>query len=470
MIQNFGRNLAFDPKVFVAPETESEVLKLLAAHKGQQIRVIGRLHSWSEVVGGDAVVLDLQHLNTVVTQRRPDGVWATVGAGCQIKRLLAELERQANVTLPTLGLIAEQSIAGAISTATHGSGKHSLSHEIAEVRVATYDSATGEPVIRTISSGPELQAARCSLGCLGVILSVGFWCRSQYQVEEHFRHYARLDDVLAAEDQYPMQQFYLVPWAWDYFAQHRREVHSPRSWLATLYRLYWFVVMDLGLHLIVQMLAKFWTNRRVIHFFFRWILSWTVIRNWKVVDKSQVMLIMKHELVRHLEIEVFVKQSQLAAGLSFATQLLRHFDGERDSFSATTRQRLIEVGLWNSLAAASGRYTHHYPICIRKVLPDDTLISMSSGSDEPYYALSFISYARPAERQGFFEFARTLTETMACLFGARPHWGKWCPLNAQQAESLYPGLTDFRNICRRFDTSGVFANSWLTRLLFSKQG
>lgn len=128
VIQNFGRNVSFAPEVFAAPKSESEVLQILAQHRGSQIRVIGRLHAWSEAARGDEVVLDLRHLNSVVTERRPDGVWATVGAGCQIKKLLADLERQANVTMPSLGLITEQAIAGAIATGTHGSGKNSLSH------------------------------------------------------------------------------------------------------------------------------------------------------------------------------------------------------------------------------------------------------------------------------------------------------------------------------------------------------
>ena len=72
--------------------------------------------------------------------------------------VLAELERQANVTLPSLGLITEQTIAGAISTGTHGSGKASMSHYIEEIRLATYDKRTGEPVVKTIADGDELRA------------------------------------------------------------------------------------------------------------------------------------------------------------------------------------------------------------------------------------------------------------------------------------------------------------------------
>ena len=466
-VVNFGRNVSFQPQVMATPHSEEEVLQILKQYVGRRIRVIGRLHSWSEAPRGDDVVLDLRHLNGVKTEQRDGRVWATIGAGCQVKRVLAELERQADVTLPSIGLITEQAIAGAISTGTHGSGKSSLSHYIAEVRVATYDAATGEPVIRMISDGPELRAARCSLGCLGVIVSVGLWTRPQYCIEEHFQRHATLDDVLAAEHEDPLQQFYFMPWSWDFNAHHRREVTQPRSWLAPLYRLYCLLTFDLGLHLVIKVVAKWLKSRRGIRFFFRRILPWTVIRNWKVIDKSQAMLVMEHELFRHIEIEVFVKRLQLSAAIAFVQELLRHFDGEPDALSPATQERLQSFGLLEALAPCAGSYTHHYVICVRRVLPDDTLISMASDNDEDCYALSFISYASPSDREGFFQFAKHLVRTTAALFQARPHWGKHCPIDSETVAALYPNLAEFQSICSSFDPTGRFRNEWVSRLLFS---
>jgi hypothetical protein len=102
-------------------------------------------------------------------------------------------------------------------------------------------------------------------------------------------------------------------------------------------------------------------------------------------------------------------------------------------------------------------------------LPDDTLISMSSGHNEASYAISLISYARPDERDGFFRFAEVLTAVLVRQFDARPHWGKHCPLTADQAERLYPRLGDFRAICCRLDAQGVFRNPWTAQVLFGEQ-
>ena len=55
---------------------------------------------------------------------------------------------------------------------------------------------------------------------------------------------------------------------------------------------------------------------------------------------------------------------------------------------------------------------------------------------------------------------------MSQRFGARPHWGKYCPLSAAEAERLYPRLGKFREICRRYDPRGQFRNDWTAETLF----
>ena len=458
-VTNFGRNLSFRPAAVYAPRSEAEVLDLLRAHRGRRIRAVGRLHSWSAATVADDVMLDLRHLNDV--RIHPDGQSVEVGAGCQVKRLVAELGRS-GWTVPTLGLIDEQTVAGATATGTHGSGRHSLSHYVQAVRLAGYDA--GEPVIREITSGADLRAARCSLGALGVVTAVRLPIRRQYFIEEHFHRYGRLQDVLEAEAKYPLQQFFLLPWRWEFFAQHRREAPGPPSRSALLYRLFWAVGMDVGLHLIIRGLARSlssgWTR-----VFFRHLLPWLVPMGWVVVDRSDRQLTMEHELFRHIEIEIFVTRPRLTEAVPFVIWLLRHLGGEVVDPPPTVRGRL--GSRWPALEALRGCHHHHYPICVRKVLPDDALISMAAG-DEPTYAMSFISYARPAGRDGFFRFARALAETTANLFDARPHWGKVCPLPPAELGRLYPGLSEFAAVRRRLDPTGVFCGEWVREVMVGR--
>lgn len=469
---NFGRNVVITPTTKYTPRTEEEVLEILNRHRGQQIRCVGRLHSWSRVLEADAVLLDLRELNEVRTDVPEDGPVVHVGAGCQVKRLLSELERQRGWTLPSVGFITEQSIGGAISTGTHGSGRHSLSHYVVQVRIACYDPETGEPVIQTVSGGDELLAARCSLGCLGSIVSVTMQCRPQYQVEESFREFRHISDVLDAKDQFPLQQFYLVPWRWTYFAQHRRETDARSSRTLFLYLWYRFLVFDIAMHLLVltavRLLRISWVTRAL----FRRIIPACVIQKWSVVGPSTQQLVMKHELFRHVEIELFVQRSQLSDAIQFLKDTLI-LAGQTDAALTTEFQTQVErVQCIEQIPALRGSYCHHYPICVRMILPDETLISMASSigfesplKDECWYSITLTNYHRGAARKPFDHLATFLAVSMSRLFAARPHWGKICPLHPTELLRLYPSFGAFQKLCARLDAAGAFRNDWTADLL-----
>ncbi len=461
-ITNFGANISFTPRSVYRPKSESEVLDILRAHKRERIRVVGRLHAWSPLVESTEVIISLENLKSVQVAERDGQCIAVVGAGCQIKRMLGEL-RKSGWTSPALGLISEQTIAGAMATATHGSGRQALCHFAKAIRVAHFDSETGEPVISEVRMGDELRALQCSLGMLGVILSVEIHPRAEYFIEEWLTIEPSLEQVMAAETTAPLQQFYYLPWNERFLVQHRFESKARRSWLAPLYRLYWYLVIDVGLHLVILMFSRWLKSRRGIKWFFRWLAPCTLVRNWHVVDRSSDMLIMEHELFRHLEIELFVRRPNLQAALDFTRAMIRHFGGE-ESLPQSWRDQL-PPDLSHRLPEFLGSYTHHYPVCVRRVLPDQSMLSMTSGGDEDYYAISFITYCAPNSRQAFFELAHALSEAMDKMFEARCHWGKYCPLDADRIRGNYPELQSFLRIARAFDAKGQFTNSWLAGIM-----
>jgi FAD/FMN-containing dehydrogenase len=465
---NFGGNQWFQPNSVYRPRDEAELLEMMDRCRGRAIRVIGRLHSWSEAAVGEDVVFDLRGMSDVSCVQRGGRTWVTAGSGCQIKTLQRVLGG-AGLSLPSLGLINEQSIAGAISTGTHGSVQESMSNFIDEVRVAAYDSS-GAAVICMISGGDALRAARCSLGATGIIVGVGFWARPNYRVEECFRRYTELKEVLASEDAYPLQQFFLMPWWWQYFAQHRRETNEPRSATAWLYRLYVFLQFDLGLHLLTRFVVRILRSGSAAKLCLKWMTPWMVIQNWRIADDANRQLVMQHELFQHIECEMFVVRSRLKESLELLVRIIKYFDGDRGALDGSLRDTLRQLGILEYVDANCGTFTHHYPICIRRVLPDDTLISMSSGKTEPSYAISLISYERRGDRAGFMAFSRVVCRLMAHLYGARPHWGKVCPISAEEAIALYPELGKFHEVCREADAGGVFRTGWVGRVLFGVEG
>lgn len=480
--QNFGRNVQIAPRSYFRPRTEAEVLATLNENIGKAVRCMGRLHSWSQILDSPDILLDLRYIDWVRPSDAP-AMSVNVGAGCQIKRLLAELEDKTEWTLPSVGFITEQTIAGAISTGTHGSGRHSLSHYVTGVRVARYDRQTGKAVVVDITEGDELRAARCSLGCLGVILSVTIQCRPKYHVEEHFREYNHLGDVLSAEHEYPLQQFYLVPWRWSIVAQHRRESESVPSKSFLLYQWYRYLVLDIAMHLLILLVVRVLRFQSLVKAVFRWIAPACVIRNWRVTGPASSQLVMEHELFRHVEIELFVQRHQLSTALLFLKNVLVASSGQVDSSDREFRNQVAKANGTEQLLNLRGGYCHHYPICVRKILPDDTLISMASNasvaaaagaetddrtglsSDEAWYSITLTNYDRGERRKRFEELASFLGTSMAYLFDARPHWGKLCELPTTKLRSLYPAFDSFRRVCDHIDKDGVFRNPWTIRLL-----
>ena len=269
LIQNFGQNVSFRPATFSEPRSEEEVLELLDHNRDRSIRVVASRHGWSDGIKTVGLSIDLRHLDHVRINEAAQTV--TVGAGCKIKHLLRQL-KPCGLTLPSVGLIDEQTVAGATANATHGSGKHSLSHYVRSVRVAHFHGRTGEAPITKLDSGKELQTARCSLGLLGVVVEIEFEVRSEYRIQEHVLHHDSLASVLAAESEFPLQQFYLMPWSWEYYGQHRVETSDPKSSSANLYRAYWHWGIDWGLHLILFVLVKLLRIKVFVSGFFRFLL------------------------------------------------------------------------------------------------------------------------------------------------------------------------------------------------------
>jgi FAD/FMN-containing dehydrogenase len=421
LIRNFGRNVEFTPAHVYAPRNDDEVLEILRRHRGEKIRCRGGLHSWSRILETGGVLLDLKHYQNInVAQRQPEPR-VRIDAGCTIGRVLEELERH-GLTLPTVGAIKKQTIAGAISTGTHGSGKQSLSHFVQEVRLASYD-ATGNPVIARVRSGGDLRAARCALGGLGVILDVVISARETYRVRERFEKARSKEEALAGRAKWKLQQFFLVPWKWRYYVYRRKVTRLPRrAFCAALMRLWLLLSIDVVQHAVLKWVVL---PLGAVRFFLRW----TPILGHHRIDESHHVLTLRHDLFRHVEMEVFVPEPEL-----------------RDAIDAI--RAMVEK------AAERGEWTHHYPIFFRYIEPEDTLLSMASGG-ETWVSISFFTYVLPLD-DAFRDFAKAVAEYLVAKHHARLHWGKYFPLPFPQGD---PRVVEFEKVRARYDPAGAFWNT-----------
>ena len=281
--------------------------------------------------------------------------------------------------------------------------------------------STGEPRIDEIDGGPELAAVRCGLGCLGIVTAVRIPIRRTYFVEEHFRQY----NTLYPQGRWTKSRFFPSSSSTSFRGGGISMRRTPAR----------------GLHLVVIALAR-WLPASWTRCFYRWIMPQFVPQGWKVIDRSDRQLSMRHQLFRHIETEIFVASSKLDAALEFVTLLLKHAAGEQVFLNEGLRQRLADAGVLPMWEGASGCYVQHYPICIRRILPDDTLISMACGT-EPMYAISVISYVAPSQRLGFFRVTATMTKAMAHLFGGRPASGDQAPWSGRSTAHFIRVSTSF---------------------------
>lgn len=466
LISNFGKNVLFNPEHFYTPSTEEEVLAILNSHNQEKIRAIGSLHAWSEAAASDGVIVDLRNFREVELEKRGDEVWAKVGAGTRIQDLISILHKRAKVTLPTLPAVTDQTIAGAISTATHGSGMPSMSNFIEEVRIAAYDSGTGRAKVYEFTEGPELKAARCALGCMGVILSVSFRCVPSYSIVQGVSKVDTLKEVLSTENDFPLQQTIVVPYEWKFYVYKRRplkdEPASPTR-VGYLFRAYWYVMIDLLFHATLIPLVNVVKNRRLTRWYLRDITTAMLWQAPEHTDDSAEILVLEHELFEHVEIEIFLPSQHLEPAFDLLQQVIMLFAGESERLSARAETLLQGVGMLEEAYRSRGSYFHHMPLLIRKILPDDALISMTASSEQPYYSVSIFTYYK--DKTKFALLAHFLALSLNRLFGAKLHWGKHFPLHNEEIEQLYPGLQEFREICGNLDPRGVFRNNFSNRVL-----
>ncbi len=465
MIENFGRNIRFQPKHIAEPKSEQELLQFLAENPRRRFRVVGARHSWSALIPTDDVSVNLRHLDSIRLTTRSNGrVMVSAGAGCTIDHLLRVLDRH-GLTLPTVGQIRSQTIGGAIATATHGSGRYSLSHYLKGVRIAVFDPETGKPAVRLIERGPDMAAARCSLGCLGIILEVRFYCVPQFQVTENIIEVDSLEEVLRLEHRCPLQQFYLIPHTGRICVAARRPARDgertprPVLWMRRSWR---FVTVGLFMHLMIVLMARIRPGRRIVQAFYRRIFPRLFLRKKDFTDTAYRVLTEPQERFTHYASELYVPESAIRDAVPFVQAAIDAFANRDGPVPALFATKIAEADLTERLHQLRGTWVHHYMICVRKVLPDDSLLSMSAGS-EPYYAFSFVTYDR--DRWAFRGFSSFLSQAMAAAFGARPHWGMHIDLRPEEIARLYPKFDRFRRIRRRFDRRGQFSNAMIAELM-----
>lgn len=423
---------------FWRPRDVTDVVRAVrwAGRHGMRVRAVGGGHSFTDCAATDGVLLNLDALAAVedVTYR-PDGTAdVTVGAGIRLRALNRELAGR-GLAMANLGDIDRQSIAGAISTGTHGTGMRvgGLATQVVGVRVVTAD---GEVREADAAGDPDLfEAARLGLGAYGVLVAVTLRAVPAYRLRAR-EQVLDLDEVLDRLD-------------------------GPDGWIATTDHvdMYWFP----------------YTRRALVK------------RNDRLApDDDDAEAPPLRPLRRWVEDEllangVFELTNLLATAVPRATPAVNALAARAlsdrtyaapsaDVFVSPRRVvfREMEYGvplgaLRDVVAEIDGwlRRTREpvpFPVEIRFAAADDVWLSTAHGRDTAYVAVH--QYHRlPHER--YFDAA----EQVLAGVGGRPHWGKLHGLDAERLAPRYPHFEDALRARAAHDPEGRFANAYTDRVL-----
>lgn len=432
--RNWSGSVVCRPAAFVEPADAADVARHVtqAVGDGRGVRVVGGGHSFTPLVATDGLLLGLDRLAFVdepVALATPEGRathTVRVGAGLRLHDLNRALARL-GLAMGNLGDIDHQSVAGAISTGTHGTG--GIAAGLAtQVRAVELVLADGTRVTASPTERPELfEAARLGLGTLGVLVAVTLAVEPAYVLEAREEPWPLdrvldgLDDLLAANEHV---EFYWFP--------HTRRALTKRNNRrpvsdAPLGRVRGFVDDELlsnGLFEVINRVGRL-APRAIPRLN---AVSSRALSARRFTAPSHEVYVSPRR-VRFHETEWAVPHEALPAVLAELDSWLER-SGERVSF----------------------------PMEVRFAAPDDVWLSTAYGRRTAYVAVH--QYWRTDRRRLF----AAVQEIMVAHEG-RPHWGKEHAVARDYLETVYPRLGDHLAVRADVDPSGTFLNPHVRQVL-----
>ena len=171
------------PELYLRPQSIAEIQKIVTAARRcrQRLTVVGSAHSPNDLTCTSSWTINLDDFNQVLSVDKQTNV-AVMQAGIRLHMTGAALKEH-GLAMPNLGSIDSQSIAGAISTATHGSSlQHGLlSDSVIALKIML---ANGRVVLCSAEQNTDLfRAALVSLGALGIIVEITFQAVPTFDIE-----------------------------------------------------------------------------------------------------------------------------------------------------------------------------------------------------------------------------------------------------------------------------------------------
>jgi L-gulono-1,4-lactone dehydrogenase len=394
-----------------------------AAGQGFTVRAVGSGHSSSAVAVAPDVLLDLGALQRVRFASTASGL-VTVEAGLPLYRLSAWLWR-AGLSLSNLGDIDRQTVAGAISTGTHGTGLAygSLSEQVRGLELVLAD---GSVVWCSSSSRPELfDAARVGLGAFGVVTAVQLQCVPAFPLASSERPVPVPEALAAVTDPaHDHAEFFWFPHTSRALLKTSTRC-APGTALARRPALRRFVEDELLENAALDVVTGLASSRPVLIRPANRICT-TLLPTRTQVDRSYRVFASRRRLV--------FRESEYAVPLPALPWVF------------------AELGQWLR------DHPIGFPLEVRNGPAESPWLSMAYGRPTAWIS------AQTHRRQPHEPLMRRLGEICASV-GGRPHWGKIHFRDGEELAALYPRYDDVLRVRQEVDPERVFVNPYVASVL-----
>ncbi|KAJ3074957.1 hypothetical protein HK102_005697, partial [Quaeritorhiza haematococci] len=423
-----------------------------ARSKNRKVRVIGSLHSPSDISLSPDYIISISNLKSITSVNKETNR-VTVQAGITLKELHKLLEEGWGLAVPNLGSISEQSVAGVISTGTHGTGIGFgiLATAICDMTLIT---ASGERLFLSPTSNPRyFAAALCSLGCLGIITQVTLQCVPSFHLHAAQKP-LKFDEMMDKWEEtvrsgdhvrfwwYPHTDDCIV-WKGDRLSPaaattNNAAANSEPSW-------FWDTFVGFHMYELSLYLTSFFPSLTpaLNRLHFRTFMT----QPKQVTDKSYKVF----------NFDCLFKQyvTEWAVEWKKAPEVLRRLKAFIEESSSGANKDVM------------ARFYAHSPVEIRFVKRDDIWLSPAYGKEDVCF-IGIIMYrpygAEMPRREVYWEgFESIMSE-----FGGRPHWAKAFPLGPKELSQIYPKFQDFLQVRKELDPSGMFVNEYIARHLLGQ--
>lgn len=401
---------------------------IAAMSRGRRIKAVGAGHSFTGIAVAPEVQLDLTDLRGLVSVDLPRQR-VTFHAGTRLHQIPALLAPY-GLAMPNLGDIDRQSIAGAISTGTHGTGAR-FGGIATQVVGVTFVSGNGDIVHVDETEHPEmLPAVALGLGALGILVDVTLQCVPAFVLHATERP-EPLDAVLA---------------------------ELPARAAEDHFEFYWFPHTDVALTKSNRRLPES-AVRQPLPPVGRWIDE-TLLSNGVFRVACGVGSVIPAITAPFSRLAVRLTGNREYTDLSHRVFTQRRTVRFREMEYALPAENVAPAFTQvRELIAARG-WRISFPVEVRFAAADDLWLSTAYQRDTGYIAVHRYWREDPT---AYFE----AVEQIMLAFGGRPHWGKIHTLDAPQLRQRYPRFDDFVALRDRLDPERLFHNTYLERVLSS---